>query len=130
MNLSFVSRHKESSARDLSQSGNQQMLTCTYPQLTPQAPKASAAANPLPLPIPPEARYGTFKALAAKARRINPPTSSSPGCPAHSNPITRHHKYSQQKNKRRRSSPSTESMSTPNLTADWACLIVVHLWIT
>ena len=56
------------------------------PMHTPSAPSASAAANCLPVPTPPHAKYGTRNVVLALAKSTKPPTSFVPGCPAHSNP--------------------------------------------
>ena len=81
------------------------------PMLTPSAPSARHAASWRPLPIPPDAMYGTRRRSAALARSTNAPTSSSPGCPAHSN-------------------PSTLMQSAPSRSAVSACLIATHLCTT
>ena len=56
------------------------------PMLMPSAPSASAATNPRASAKPPEAIIG-MSILAAAARiSTRPGMSSSPGCPARSNP--------------------------------------------
>ena len=81
------------------------------PMLTPSAPSAKQAANCRPFPMPPLAMYGTFNCSAAFANNTSPPTSSSPGCPAHSK-------------------PSTEMQSAPMRSAVNMCRIATHLCTT
>ena len=71
-------------------------------------PMASAAASCDPAATPPEAMYGTFKVCKPRACKTKLPTSSSPGCPAHSK-------------------PSKEIMSVPTRSAFSAWRIEVHL---
>ena len=61
--------------------------------------------------MPPEARNGTRSSSAARGSRIMLGTSSSPGCPPHSN-------------------PSTLTASQPMRSAFSAWRTEVHLWIT
>ena len=81
------------------------------PMFIPSAPSASAAASCLPSAQPPEATKGILSSRAALAKRIQFPTSISPGCPAQSN-------------------PSMLMQSTPIRSAALACRTCVHLWIT
>jgi len=52
----------------------------------PSAPRARAATSPWPLPKPPQATTGTFRAAVAAGISTSPGVSFSPGCPPHSKP--------------------------------------------
>jgi MFS family permease len=71
----------------------------------------ATATRPRPSPKPPEAIIGILTLSAAAGIRIRPGVSSSPGCPAHSN-------------------PSIEIASTPMRSADSAWRTLVHLCTT
>ena len=106
------------------------------PILIPDAPSASAATNPRPSAMPPEARYGTFNSSAARASYVisvyrpmkivfaqhtntNPGTSSSPGCPAPVvNPIRRSPRV-QCSIRNTHSRPSILTISTPSFSDDY-----------
>ena len=79
--------------------------------LIASAPRASAATRPRPSPQPPDAITGIDTASTAAGNSTAEPTSSSPGCPAHSN-------------------PSMLTASTPSDSAFTACLTDVHLCTT
>ena len=81
------------------------------PILMPSAPSASAATRPRASPKPPDAIIGISISSAAAGISTRPGTSSSPGCPAHSN-------------------PSMLMPSTPRLCALTACRTDVHLCST
>src|SRR6476646_783994 len=57
------------------------------PMLMPSAPSASAATNPRASAKPTEAIIGMSILAAAAGISTRPGMSSSPGCPAHSNPV-------------------------------------------
>ena len=81
------------------------------PMFIPSAPSARAATRPRASPKPPEAIIGMPTRSAAQGMRTSPGMSSSPGCPAHSN-------------------PSMLMASQPIDSALIACRTEVHLWMT
>src|SRR5690606_7202230 len=95
----------------LSCTGASWVATNLVPMFTASAPSASAATNPRASAIPPLAITGMDRAAVAAGISTSPPMSSSPGCPAHSN-------------------PSMLTASTPSRSALIACRTLTHLWIT